>query len=216
MWIARFRVWHKTCKIRPLCKKYNVTDFVYVIKSWTDKKKFYYVQHHILQGAEQNKKKFVKKFRKIKGVKKLEFKGNCMVTLREESKRESFDPLFDPKIIQTKPVVQRTDGFEDWELASWDKEDVMKIFHINMYQVQLHSIEKRKITDIIFPHLSPDLTTKQKEAIQLATKYGYYNFPRKIDLVNLAKLAGVSRPSYQERLRKAEKKIIPLFTENII
>ncbi len=215
MWVARFKIWHKTCRIRPLCEKYNVTDFVYVVKSWIKKNKFYYIQYHILQGREEDKKKFVREFKKIGGIKKLEYRGNCMFTLREESTNESFDPIFNPLIIQIKPVIQRTDGFEDWELASWDKEELMQIFEIPIYQVKLHSIEKRRLTDIILPHLSPDLTPKQKEAIQLAMKHGYYNFPRKIDLVHLAKLSRVSRPAFQERLRKAEKKIIPVFTESI-
>jgi predicted DNA binding protein len=215
MWIARFKIWHKTCEIRPLCKKHKVTDFVYVVKSWTNKGRFYYLQYHILSGREEDKKRFSRDFRKIRGIKKLEYKGNCLFTLREEPLGKSFDPIFNPKIIQLKPVVQRTDGFEDWELASWDKKELMKIFKIPIYQVRLHSVEKRKATDIVLAYPSPDLTTKQKEAIQLAMKHGYYEFPRKIDLVHLALLARVSRPSFQERLRKAEKKILPVFTESI-
>ncbi len=215
MWVARFKIWHKNCRIRPLCEKYNVTDFVYVIKSWIKKNRFFYTQHHILQGREQDKKRFVRDFKRMKGVRRLEYKGNCMLTLREDPINESFDPIFNPQIIQIKPVVQRTDGFEDWELASWDKEELMRIFNIPAYKVKLRSIEKKKLTDVVLAHLSPDLTVKQKEAIQLAMKHGYYNFPRKIDLVHLAKLSKVSRPAFQERLRKAEKKIIPVFTESI-
>jgi len=215
MWIARFKIWHKNCKLRPLCKKYNVTDFIYVIKNWSEKNKFYYIQYHILQGREEDKKKFVRELKKQKDIKKIEFRGNCVFTLRQDSIKESFDIIFDPKVIQVKPVVQRTDGFEDWELASWDKKELMKIFKIPIYRVKLVSIEKRKLTDIVLSHLSPDLTSKQKQAIQLAMKKGYYEFPRKIDLVRLAKLSGVSRPSFQERLRKAEKKVIPVFTESV-
>ena len=215
MWLARFRIWHKTCKIRPKCMKYQVTDFVYVIKSWTEKNRFFYTQYHILQGREEDKKKFVRELRKDESVKKAEYLGNCVMTLREEPISESFDPLFNPKIIQVKPVVQRTDGFEDWELASWDKKELMKIFTLSIYNVKLHSIEKKKTMDIVLPHLSPNLTRKQKEAIQLAIKHGYYHFPRKIDLVGLAKLCSISRPAFEERLRKAEKKTIPVFTESV-
>ncbi len=211
MWVAKFKVWHKTCKIRPLCHKHNVTDFVYVIKSWTEKDKFCYTQYHILQGSDESKKKFVKDFKKIPGIKKLEYKGNCMFTLRQDPLTESFDPIFNPKIIQVKPVIQRSDQFEEWELASWEKEDLMNIFKIPSYEVELYSIEKKDIPEVVFAQPSPILTKKQKQAIQLAIKNGYYNFPRKIDLVHLAKISKVSRPSFQERLRKAEKKVMPMF-----
>lgn len=215
MWVARFKVWHKSCQIRPLCKKHDVTDFVYVLKNWKLRGRFYYVQYHILQGKEIDLKKFVYDFRKIHGVLKLEYRANCMLTLREESIRKSFDPIFNPHIIQVKPVVQRTDGFEDWELASWNKKELMHILKVPIYSVKLTFIERRKMTDIILPHLSPELTSKQRAAIHLAVRHGYYNFPRKIDLVHLSRIAGVSRPAFQERLRKAEKKIIPFITDSI-
>jgi len=49
----------------------------------------------------------------------------------------------------------------------------------------------------------------------LAVKQGYYNFPREIYLDELAKISRVKRQSYQENLRKAERKIIPFLTESI-
>jgi predicted DNA binding protein len=214
MWTAKFKVWHKDCEIRPLCQKHKVTDFVYVVKNWEEGERFFYLQYHILQGTQEAKKAFVKEFKKLAGVKKAEFKGNCLLTLREEPQLQSFSPIFDPEVIQVKPVIQRTDGYEDWELASWKKEKLMKILEIPLYKATLTSVKQSKLSDVVLPHLGPNLTDKQKEVIQLAMKHGYFEFPRKIDLVGLAKLAKVSRPAFQERLRKAEKKIIPLFTES--
>ncbi|MBS3127973.1 helix-turn-helix domain-containing protein [Candidatus Woesearchaeota archaeon] len=214
MWIAKFKVWHKTCNIRPLCKKYHVTDFVYILKCWTEKNKFYYTQFHILQGGEQDKKKFVRDFKKQKNVKKAEYEDGCLFTLREELLSESIDPAFDPQIIQIKPVIQRIDGYEDWEIASWNKKKLMQVFDIPVYDIKVKSIKKSKVTDIILPHISPKLSPKQKEAVELAVKEGYYNFPRKIYLEDLAKIAKVRRETFQEHLHKAEKKLIPFLTEN--
>jgi predicted DNA binding protein len=50
---------------------------------------------------------------------------------------------------------------------------------------------------------------KQKQAMNLAIKNGYYNYPRKTNLDNLAKIAKVSKQTFQENLRKAENKLIP-------
>lgn len=57
--------------------------------------------------------------------------------------------------------------------------------------------------------LFPRLTTKQRDAIELAITHGYYDYPRKIDVQDLAKLAKLAFSTFQAHLRKAEKKLIP-------
>jgi len=55
----------------------------------------------------------------------------------------------------------------------------------------------------------PELPEKQKGAIELAYEEGYYSYPKKSDLKDLAKIAKVSVPTFQENLRKAEIKLLP-------
>jgi len=216
MWVAKFKIWHKNCLLRPKCVRHQVTDFVYLINSWKEKNKFYYTELHILQGKEENKRKFIRDLKKEKSIKKLEKKGNYIFTLNKEPlKKQYYFPAFDPKIIYVKPVAQRSDGFEDWEVASWDKKTLMKIMEIPVFNVELKSIQKTKLSDIFLPHIYPRLSPKQKEAIELAVKSGYYEFPRKIDLEGLAKISKVKRQTYQENLRRAEMKLIPFLTESI-
>ena len=216
MWVAKFKNWHKDCLIRPLCVKYNVTDLVYLINSWIEKGKFYYTELHILQGNQEDVKNFIKDFKKEKSMIKFENIGNHIITLNEKKFDQKFYTLvFDPKLIYIKPVVQRTDGFEDWELACWEKEPLMNIMKIPTFDMKLIYIKKIKLNEIFIPQIYPKLSSKQKEAIELAVKEGYYNYPRKIDLEKLAKIKKVRRQTYQEHLRRAEKKLIPFLTENI-
>lgn len=216
MWLAKFKIWHKNCVLRPRCMKYKVTDFVYLINSWQDGKKFYYTELHILQGKEENKKKFAKDLRKEKTIKKIEQNGNYIFTLNEEPlEKQYYSPVFDPKIIQVKPVAQRTDGYEDWELACWDRETLIKITKVPVFKVEILKIQKTKIADIFLPQIYPKLSAKQKEALELAVNEGYYKFPRKIHLEKLAEISKVKRQTFQENLRKAEQKIIPFMTENL-
>jgi len=217
MWIAKYKIWHKNCILRPRCIKYKVTDFVYLINSWAEKNHFYYTELHILQGKEENKKKFVKNLKKEKTISKLESKGNFIFTLNEEPiEKEYYTAVFNPRIIQVKPVAQRKDGFEDWEIASWDKATLMRIMDVPVFDVKLLSIQNKKLGDIFIPHIYPKLSPKQKEAIELAVNEGYYGYPRNIDLETLAKITKVKRQTYQENLRKAEKKIVPFLTESFI
>lgn len=216
MWIARFKIWHKNCLLRPRCIKYQITDLVYLINSWKEKNKFYYTELHILQGTEENKKKFIRDLKKEKSIKKLEQRGNYIFTLNEEPlERQYYSPVFDPQIIQVRPVIQRSDGYEDWEIASWDREALMKIMGVPVFETEIKSVKQEKISDIFFPHIFPKLSLKQKQAVELAVKNGYYEYPRKIDLEKLAKIVKVKRQTFQENLRRAEKKLIPFLTESL-
>mgnify|MGYP001609558062 CR=1 FL=1 len=216
MWLAKFKIWHKNCLLRPKCIKYKITDLVYLINSWKEKNKFYYTELHILQGTEENKKKFVKDLKKEKSIKKLEQKDNYIFTLNEEPlEKQYYTPVFDPKIIHVRPVAQRSDGYEDWEIASWDRDALIKITEVPVFEVEIKSIKETKVSDIFFPHIFPKLSPKQKYAIELAVKNNYYGYPRRIDLEKLAKIAKVKRQTFQENLRRAEKKLIPFLTESL-
>ncbi|MBU0459365.1 MAG: helix-turn-helix domain-containing protein [Nanoarchaeota archaeon] len=219
MWIAVFEGTHQTCLLAPLCKKYQITDFVYLVNAWEEQDSFYYSEAHLLQGNEEDKKKFIAALKKEESMIKFEQKGNFIITLEKKPKwMVAYMPLWDKRIIQTKPVVQKTDGTEHWEMACWDKEPLMQILERlpKEFKIKLKSIKKSKIDEIFLPHIMPKLSDKQKEVIQLAVKRGYYNFPRKINLNGLAKELKLSKPTLQQHLRIAEKKVVPFLTENII
>lgn len=60
------------------------------------------------------------------------------------------------------------------------------------------------------------LTQKQSEAIQLAYQHGYYNIPKDIYLKDLVDKIDVKRVAFQERVKRAENKIIKNYLENEI
>ena len=216
MWLAKLKNWHKDCLIRPRCVKYKVTDLVYLLNSWADKNKFYYTELHILQGKEENIKRFIKDFKKEKNIKKFEVTANHIMTLNVEPlKKQFYSVVFNPKIIYVKPVVQRSDGYEDWEIACWDKEPLLELMKIPTFDMKLKSIEKIKLANIFIPQIYPKLSPKQKEALELAVQEGYYEYPRNKDLEDLAKMSKVKRQTFNENLRRAEKKLVPFLTENM-
>ena len=219
MWNAIFEVTHKTCVIAPRCKKYKVTDLVYLLNAWEENNLFYYTEAHILQGKEKNKKRFIKDFKKEKTNKKFEQKGNFLITLTERpSWMAAYMPLWDKKIIQTSPVIQKTDGTELWEMACWDKEPLTNILHRlpKEFKIKIKSIQQTKLDELFLPHIMPNLSDKQKEVLELAVKEGYFNFPRKINLDGLAKKMKISKQTLQQHLRVAEKKLVPFLTESIL
>ena len=60
------------------------------------------------------------------------------------------------------------------------------------------------------------LTRKQMDAISLAYFRGYYEIPRESELDHLSKDLGIKRVAMQERLRRAEKKIIRCIIQGYI
>lgn len=218
MWKAVFEVTHKSCIIAPRCKKFSVTDLVYLLSGWEDKGSFFYVEAHVLQGEEKNIKLFIKDLKKDSSIENIEVNGNFVITLNKRPGwMSAYSPLFDRRLIQVKPVIMKTDGTEWWEIACWDKEPLMYILTKlpEEFKVKLRSIEKTKIGEVFLPHIMPNLTDKQKLAIETAVKGGYYNFPRSINLKDIAKKMNLTKQTTQQHLRIAEKKIIPFLTENI-
>ena len=219
MWKAVFEVIHKTCILAPICKEHQVTDFVYLLNAWEEGDFFYYSEAHVLQGKESEKKKFIEDLRKEKSIEKFEQKGNFIITLNKRPGwMAAYMPLWDKRIIQTKPVVQKTDGTEIWEMASWSKEPLQQILERlpKEFRIKIKSIKQTKLSEIFLPHIMPKLSDKQKEVIQLAVKKGYFDFPRKINLDGLAKEMKISKQTLQQHLRIAEKKLVPFLTENMM
>jgi predicted DNA binding protein len=219
MWNAIFEGKHKSCILAPLCKKYNITDFVYLVNAWQNNNNFFYTESHILQGEEKSKKQFIKDLKKDKTIIKLEQKGNFIITLNKRLAWMSiYMPLWDKRIIQSKPIIQKSDGSEIWEMVCWEKEPLIHILTKlpKEFKIKLKSIEQTKLEDIFLPKLMPKLTEKQRTILELAVKEGYFNFPRKINLDGLAKKLNITKQTAQQHLRIAEKKLVPFLTENII
>lgn len=53
------------------------------------------------------------------------------------------------------------------------------------------------------------LSKRQREALGLAVKHGYYDLPKKSDITGLAKAMGVDEATFSEHLRKVESKLLP-------
>ncbi|GAH10624.1 unnamed protein product, partial [marine sediment metagenome] len=81
-----------------------------------------------MQGEESNINSFIKELKKHKSIVKFEKKGNFIFTLNKRPRWMSvYIPLWDKRLIHSKPLIQRSDGTELWELACWDKDPLMHI-----------------------------------------------------------------------------------------
>lgn len=217
MWIAKIKNDHKECVTMPKVIKHGITVYATPGNSYNDGKNVYNTGFLVLRGPEKNKKAFIRDLKKDKRVVKLEVNKDLVVMLEQRSLQ--YAGFRSKHIMVIKPIYCNPhDGLEYWEIFSWDKKYIND-FITDISKVgkpQLISIQKMKLQDIYHFHVGPRLTSKQKEAIELATEFGYYGVPRKVQLESLAKKMKISRQAFSEHLRKAEAKLIPALTEDFL
>ncbi len=211
MWICHLKVGHENCIYLTNSSKFNVVIAMYPLNSYTEGKYRYHTNVNILSGRKHDVEKFVEAVKKDKRC--IEFSGSGNVYLsymRMESSDYHTTNYYTPKIFLLKPIVHK-EGKEDWFFGAWERDIITEMIgefkkHFN---VELLSIKQKDFTDIFIPQVMPKMTEKQKQALQLAIKEGYYDYPRRTDLVKLAKMMKVSHVTFREHLKKAESKIIP-------
>ena len=218
MWIAKFKIYDKENKFRELIEGTKVDVCYYPLNFYIKNKRYFFVSIGIVKG--ENKNRFFYRLRKLKKEKTerrvefLEIHENFFVlitshNISEEEKRY-VNLFYNPKIIHPMPVIFREDGWEYWEAACVEREDLEKIIDlgVRLYDFELLSFSKKKIKNFGFMTLLPDLTEKQQQAISFALDSGYYNYPRKTSLDKLSKKTKRSFSTFQAHVRKAENKII--------
>ena len=219
MWVTKIKLTDKECIWATRCKKFNIYDYQYPLGFYKVKEGLALMMYHVLEGNNKNIKRYVRGVKKDKRIKKLEVKKNFIVSLaiekRTKKELKAFEALYNEKLIYIKPGINSPDGSEIWEIASFDRKDLIKLINFieKYYQGELLFLKEIKIPKIFIPEIMPELTDKQYNAFKIASKKGYYEFPRKTNLHKLAKLAKISRPTFEEHLRKAEIKLLRFLKE---
>ncbi len=219
MWVAKLRLKHDDCVIGRRCKRFKVISIGIPFNSYKDENKAYFSHFETLVGDEQNIQRFIEDIKGDSSVHNLEVQGHSIFFVNELPIHQTIPTThYNPRIFFIKPVVVDEKGFEDWEIGSWD-EQILRDFVVNLqkehFEVKVLKIQNEKINEIYFPQVMPFLTKGQKRALDIAVQRGYYDFPRNVELRDLAKEAGISLSTFREHLRKAEKKIMPDLVRNV-
>ncbi|MGE0792732.1 MAG: helix-turn-helix domain-containing protein [Candidatus Woesearchaeota archaeon] len=127
------------------------------------------------------------------------------------------ESVYDPKLIRPAPVFISHEGYHIWEIASWNKKDLTPIINFakKHYGGEILKLKEEKLSNISFTSILPELSLKQKKALELAVSQGYYDYPKKTDIHKLSKLMKISYSTFQEHLKKAEGKLLPTLFKRI-
>ena len=221
MWITKLKLRHNDCPIVNRCQKFSILVFSYPATHYNKKGKSFATTTCYFQSAnEEKKKKFLQDLEKDPKISNLEFSGDIFSYEIDLGKEGEHVMLHHTKqIFFVKPVINHYDGHEYWEVASWKREDLEKFIaglKKHMDACVILKIENSPLTDLYFPNVMPKLSVQQKKAINLAYENDYYSYPREITLAKLAKLAKIGISTFQEHLRKAELKLLPVIIEHTL
>ena len=159
--------------------------------------------------------RFVKEDKATKKLHVLEKeKNHALILLRFKGASSTYDTLLSSKVTQTSPVVTRT-GYETYNLISEDPKNIERMLRElscigDVKVLRLGDFDPKR--DLV----APGITEKQADALKVALMNNYYSWPRGATLEKLARAAKVSRRSIQERLRRAESKLLPFVLKDYL
>jgi predicted DNA binding protein len=100
------------------------------------------------------------------------------------------------------------DGKTVWRLLSTEKEAIRMI--ISELEDHRYIVELRKLTSVDVEEL---MTSRQEDILQIAYERGYFDYPKRISLRDLAAMFGISISTLSEMLRKGQRKIMEEYFE---
>ncbi len=101
----------------------------------------------------------------------------------------------------------KPDGSVEWTLALTGREALTDLLDkLKREKIDVKIVRLTSVADV------ETLTTHQRSIVQMALEEGYFDYPRRISLRQLAKKAGVSSATVSEVLRRAEKKILSTYS----
>ena len=148
----------------------------------------------------------LKSFRQHHMIKSVRNRGN-IVHITAVAEETLYKTISDAGCIPLPNFVM-AEGVEYWSLFSFRQKDLQKAYTNlkKIASVNLLSVNPSEI------YHSDILTPKQREAIEAAKLYGYYDIPKKVTLDELAKKIGINHSAFAERLARAEQKVISKYT----
>lgn len=207
MWVCKFEFDGSNILYGKAAKLFNISLSGYNLSSFEKGKKLFVNTAGRFFGEEDKKNKFLSFLKKDKHVKNLEERNGFFMILVQED--YSFKPFYSSSFIYISPVLIDNNGKYHFHIGSWERKDIEELLKLGekLPQYKLITLKQEKIDDVSVTKLRSDLTEKQKNTMELAVKNGYYEFPKRITLKELAKIAGISYSTFQQHLSYAEKKI---------
>lgn len=216
MWVGTFKAWHKGSVILEMTKGVDGYIANYYLNAFTEHGKDYLFRVALCAGREKEKLK--NSIRRDPRIRVIGIEGD-QVFFAIEAKTVFHKLMLDHKKFMAKPIIHKG-GWEYWTVASWRKDDLTGLYDkINALKgdasAEILSIKEQPL-NLFLPNTLESLTGRQRDALEKAYRAGFYSFPRKASLEEIAARHGIPRTTFQSHLRKAENKIISAVVEQLV
>lgn len=208
MYKVELRIFHKTCWGSQISLKFPNTTFCSIDCHWIKNQ----VAHILLARADPlTFKKIITYLNNRKDVLTVEplSADDQNLYLRILTKKDSHtsqfsDVFFENNCFTILPT--RFEGkFEIWTLGTAIKKNFTTVYN------KLAKEHELKLTYLKEEQIKDTLTKKQRDVLNYAKHFGYYEWPRKNTITQICKLLNMPKTVFLSHLRKAENKIISNF-----
>lgn len=211
MWVIKFSFEGEKVFFGQVAKQFNINLTGYPVSSYEKNKQLFVNLIGTIEGETNNKTNIINFLKKSKYVKHIEENNDFLNLLIKED--PEFKLFYSPFFIYLSPISIDSSGKYHYHLGSWERKEIEKLLNFldKNYYYSLLYFKQEKVQNISILGVQPNLTDKQKKAFELAVKKGYYEYPKQIELKELAKLSGISYSTFQQHLKYAERKINSFF-----
>lgn len=208
MWVLKLHISHSTFVLGRLAAQYKISLTGYPLRYYTEKNRLFLTVAGVLSGSGPQQKRFLAAVRREKEVVHAESTSNFIISVIQEPK--AMEPVLDPKIIWISPAIIDSKGNQTWELASFDRQTLSVALAATkrLFGATVLKFKQEPVNNIAITQLAPNLTGKQRQALTIAVEQGYYMYPKKCTLPELAVKMGCSYSTFQAHLKKAEGKLL--------
>lgn len=170
-----------------------------------------------LKGGEKTIEAFIQGYRSSHNILELEvtYKSPTVYWTRTIHKLDFpsiYETILESKNMSLLPIII-VNGIQHHTVLSPSRESLKKLLETlksRFTSVKIISIRSTPI------NLNKNLLTfKQLEAFKLAYASGYYEIPRRKKIKEMAPILGIERVAMQERLRRAELRILTDYAKKI-
>jgi len=209
MWVAKIKIEGANTLLGNLAKMFSISATGYPVHTYEKEDSLYTDFAGFIFGTEENEKNFLEKLNQSSRITNLEKEGNFIIARIKESMKNR--DVYQYDFIHVEPVVIKEDGTEFWTLGTKEKEKIMKFISAleKIPGAEILSVQQKKISNLALVNIQPNFSLKQRIAMDLAVRHGYYTYPRRITIKQLAKIEKLSYSTFQAHLRKAENKFFP-------
>ena len=208
MWQLKAVISAENTAVGRVARKHKVVLQLYPLMSGGNNKLLINVSG-VVCGSQENIARFMKELASLSQMKHIKRYNNYFVCQYLE--KSEFENFYNKEVFYIEPwTINGVTNEHNLHLGSWKKEHLTELYDTlrHHHKGNILKIVRGEAPDLFLFTTFPKLTSKQREAIELAVQNGYYEQPRKVGVQELAKISRRSFSTFHAHLRKAEKKLI--------